>query len=141
MSGVIAPEPRHGRLTYDLDVSEASPVVRGTWVTVAHIVSCVVDGSSWDDILRMHPELDEADIRAALTFAIAEEELTAVPSGLRAMISPALALPTTFVERALLAMAARCARRERVTKLDAAVMMRAAWDEIRRLRKLNGESP
>ena len=61
------------RLILDPDVSPRSPVVKGTWVTAAHVVTLVVDGWSWADILRAHPELCEADIRACLTYSIEEE--------------------------------------------------------------------
>ena len=63
------------RLTLDPNVSATSPVVRGTWVTVGHVVTLVVDGWSWSDILRDHPELSEADIRACLTYAVEEENM------------------------------------------------------------------
>ena len=69
------PDPAfYGRLAFDSEVSDASPVIRGTWVTVAHIVSLIVDGWSWGDIIRAHPELTEDDIRAAIAYAVAEEE-------------------------------------------------------------------
>ena len=58
-----------GRLAYDAKVSVISPVVVGTWVTVARVVSLIVDGSTWADILRAHPELTEDDLRACLAFA------------------------------------------------------------------------
>ena len=51
------------RLVFDSNVSETSPVVKGTWVTVGHVVSLIVDGWTWSDILRVHPELTEDDIR------------------------------------------------------------------------------
>lgn len=63
-----------GRLVFDFDISTTSPVVRGTWVTVSHIVSLVVDGASWADILRSHPELTEVDIRACVAYAVAEDD-------------------------------------------------------------------
>lgn len=62
-----------GRLVYDFDVSDQSPVVQGTWITVSHIVSLIVDGATWADILRTHPELTEADIRICVAYAIAED--------------------------------------------------------------------
>jgi uncharacterized protein (DUF433 family) len=71
-----SPDPSQlwvGRLVFDPGVSTRSPVVRGTWITVAHVVSLIVDGWSWADILRSHPELAEADIRACLTYAVEEE--------------------------------------------------------------------
>ena len=64
------------RLVYDFDVSDQSPVVQGTWITVAHIVSLIVDGATWADILRTHPELVEADIRTCVAYAVAEEDAT-----------------------------------------------------------------
>ena len=57
------------RLVYDFNISETSPVVRGTWVTVAHVVTLVVDGWTWAEILRDHPELSEEDVRICLSFA------------------------------------------------------------------------
>ena len=61
------------RLVYDFDVSDHSPVVKGTWITVSHIVSLIIDGATWADILRSHPELIEADIRMCVAYAVAEE--------------------------------------------------------------------
>ena len=60
-------------LIVDPDVSATSPVVRGTWVTVGHVVSEIVDGSTWPDILRTHPELTEDDIRACLAYAVNDQ--------------------------------------------------------------------
>ena len=62
-----------GRLVYDFDVSDHSPVIKGTWITVAHVVSLIVDGATWADILRTHPELSEQDIRLCVAYAVAEE--------------------------------------------------------------------
>jgi uncharacterized protein (DUF433 family) len=61
------------RLTFDFEVSDISPVVKGTWVTVGHVVSLIVDGWTWADILRSHPELCEDDIRSCVTYAMDEE--------------------------------------------------------------------
>jgi hypothetical protein len=62
-----------GRLCFDLQVSEDSPVIKGTWVTVSQVVSLIVDGWTWFDILRAHPELSEDDIRTSLAYTVAEE--------------------------------------------------------------------
>lgn len=64
------------RLEFDPHLSADSPVVRGTWVTAAHVVFLVVDGWSWADILRTYPELTEADIRACLTYTLGTGEGT-----------------------------------------------------------------
>ena len=58
------------RLVFDLDVSETSPVVKGTWVTVGRVVSMIVDGSLWADVLRSHPELTEDDVRTCLAYTV-----------------------------------------------------------------------
>jgi uncharacterized protein (DUF433 family) len=68
------PLPRwEDRLVFDFNVSDESPVVKGTWVTVAQIVSLIVDGQTWADILRSHPELSEEDIRVCLSYATEQE--------------------------------------------------------------------
>ncbi len=68
-----APAAWRDRLVYDFDVSDISPVVKGTWITVGHVVSLIVDGSTWADILRSHPELTEDDIRICMAYAVAED--------------------------------------------------------------------
>lgn len=60
----------HDRLLFDASVSSASPVVRGTWVTADSVVSKIVDGWTWADVLRTYPELTEDDIRACLVHVI-----------------------------------------------------------------------
>lgn len=62
------------RLEFDDDVSDTSPVVKGTWITASDIVTMIVDGWSWQEILTNHPELCEDDIRACLTYAIEHED-------------------------------------------------------------------
>lgn len=62
------------RLTFDASVSAEWPVVQGTWITVDQVISRVVDGWSWDDLIRVYPELTVDDIRACLTYAIEDEE-------------------------------------------------------------------
>ena len=61
------------RLVFDPEVSERSPVVQGTWITVNHVVSLIVDGWAWADILKTHPELTEGDIRACVAYTVEEE--------------------------------------------------------------------
>jgi len=65
------------RLVFDFEISDVSPVVKGTWVTVSHVVSLIVDGWTWSDILRSHPELTEDDIRTCVAYAMAEENSAA----------------------------------------------------------------
>lgn len=63
-----------GRLAWDDAVSEDSPIVRGTWITVGQVISRIIDGWSWADVLRAHPELCEDDLRACLAFTVEDEE-------------------------------------------------------------------
>jgi uncharacterized protein (DUF433 family) len=70
-----AADPRaawRDRLVIDPEVSPTSPVVRGTWVTVAQVVSLVIDGWSWERILHAFPELTTDDIRACLSYSVEE---------------------------------------------------------------------
>ncbi|MFO0908137.1 MAG: DUF433 domain-containing protein [Isosphaeraceae bacterium] len=62
-----------GRLVFDANVSLTSPVVKGTWVTAGQVVSRIVDGWTWSDVLRTHPELTEDDIRACLAYTVAQD--------------------------------------------------------------------
>ncbi|MDB5351216.1 MAG: antitoxin [Planctomycetota bacterium] len=61
------------RLTMDASVSPDSPVVKGTWITVGQVISRIVDGWSWSEILRSYPELCQDDIRACLAFTVEDE--------------------------------------------------------------------
>ena len=60
------------RLNFDPEVSLASPVVKGTWITAEQVLALLIDGWTWADIFRAHPELAEDDIRACLNYAIEE---------------------------------------------------------------------
>jgi uncharacterized protein (DUF433 family) len=69
-----SPLPRwQDRLVVDANVSVDSPTVKGTWITVSQIVTLIVDGYTWADILRTHPELTEEDIRICLSYATETE--------------------------------------------------------------------
>ena len=61
------------RLVFDENVSDSSPVVKGTWVTVRHVVSLIVDGWTWTDVLRTHPELTEDDVRTCLAYTVEQD--------------------------------------------------------------------
>ena len=62
------------RLVFDFDISDLSPVIKGTWITVSHVVSLIVDGHTWADILRSHPELTEEDVRVCVAYAVAQDQ-------------------------------------------------------------------
>ena len=71
------PEPRIKR---DPRIMMGKPVVAGTRITVEHILRCLGAGDSIDEIVRGHPRLTQADIRAAVTYAadyLAQESISA----------------------------------------------------------------
>jgi uncharacterized protein (DUF433 family) len=71
-------EPRVKR---DPKVMMGKPVIVGTRITVEHILRCLGAGDSVEDILRNHPQLRDADIRAAQSYAadfLAHESISAV---------------------------------------------------------------
>lgn len=67
------------RLGFDPEVASHSPVIRGTWVTASQVVALILEGWSWAEILRTHPELTEDDIRACLAYTVEAEELGLTP--------------------------------------------------------------
>lgn len=71
---ISATEAWRCRLVMDPEISDSSPVIRGTWITVDQVVSRIIDGWTWDDLLRDHPELTTDDIRACLAFTIEDED-------------------------------------------------------------------
>ena len=66
------------RIVIDPKVMTGKPVIRGTRLTVEHILKELADGRSAEDLLDAHPRLTTDDIRAACAYAaarIAEEEI------------------------------------------------------------------
>jgi len=57
------------RITASPTVMMGKPVVRGTRLTVEHILEELAGGLSIDDLLASHPQLTADDVRAALAFA------------------------------------------------------------------------
>ena len=57
------------RITSSPDVMMGKPLVRGTRLTVEHILEELAGGLSIDDLLSSHPQLTADDVRAALAFA------------------------------------------------------------------------
>ena len=54
--------------------SDGNVVVKGSWVTPLRIITLIIDGWTWSDILRGHPELVEDDIRACLAYALEDDD-------------------------------------------------------------------
>jgi uncharacterized protein (DUF433 family) len=60
---------KHERIEVNPEVMFGKPVVKGTRLTVEHIMGEIAQGMSVADILEAHPRLAEADITAARQFA------------------------------------------------------------------------
>ena len=70
----------HPRIAQDPAVMMGKPVVRGTRITVELILRRLGAGDGADRILADHPQLAQADIRAAQAFAadcLAGDEIVA----------------------------------------------------------------
>jgi len=57
------------RITIDPDVMVGKPVIRGTRLTVQHILNQLAHGATVDDLLDEYDGLTRDDIRACLLFA------------------------------------------------------------------------
>ncbi|MGZ9073600.1 MAG: DUF433 domain-containing protein [Rhodoplanes sp.] len=69
-----------GRIVSDPGIMMGKPVVRGTRITVEHILRRLGSGDSIEQLLEDHPGLTVEDIRAAQAFAadyIAGEDVIA----------------------------------------------------------------
>ena len=67
------------RITLDPEVMGGKPCIRGMRVTVGTVVGLVASGYSTEDILKLYPYLEEADIREALAYAAWRVEEIDVP--------------------------------------------------------------
>lgn len=61
--------PRLDRITFDPEKCTGKACIRGMRITVESIVAHLASGMSTADVLNEWPELDEEDVRQALTFA------------------------------------------------------------------------
>jgi uncharacterized protein (DUF433 family) len=69
------------RITVNPNQMGGVPCIRGLRIPVATVVGMVADGMTEAEILRDYPDLEEADVRAALLFAaeaVRERELPLV---------------------------------------------------------------
>jgi len=60
---------RHERIEMNPDIMFGKPVVRGTRITVEHILRKLAGGMTPEEILQDHPHLKLDDILAAQEFA------------------------------------------------------------------------
>lgn len=57
------------RITFDPRVLHGKPLIRGLRISVEMILELLAKGASRQEILEDYPELEEADIQAALSYA------------------------------------------------------------------------
>ena len=69
------------RITTDPQVMGGKPCIRGLRITVGTIVGLIAAGHSRDEILKLYPYLEEADIPEALAYAAWRAEEVEVPLG------------------------------------------------------------
>lgn len=74
------------RITIDPRVIVGKPIIRGTRLTVEHILGLLASGLSIEDILEEYPGLEKDDILACLLFASKTlEDSSFVPSKIEAL--------------------------------------------------------
>jgi uncharacterized protein (DUF433 family) len=65
------------RITWNPSQMNGQPCIRGMRITVRRLVEAVSISPNREDLFRNYPELDEEDVRQALTFAAAHPEVGA----------------------------------------------------------------
>jgi len=60
---------RHERIEINPDIMFGKPVVKGTRITVEHILRKLAGGMTSEEIIKDHPHLKTEDILAAQEFA------------------------------------------------------------------------
>ena len=68
------------RITIEPGKRGGKPCIRGLRITVYDILESLASGMSEDEILSDFPDLEQADIRACLTFAADREKKLATAS-------------------------------------------------------------
>lgn len=58
------------RITMSADVMLGKPVIRGTRITVEHVLEELAAGMTFDELLEAHPRLTREDLQAAVAYAI-----------------------------------------------------------------------
>jgi uncharacterized protein (DUF433 family) len=63
-------ERYRGLIESDPDVMMGKPVIKGTRLTVEHILEKLAYGETFEQIMNSHPQLTEESIKAAIAFAL-----------------------------------------------------------------------
>ncbi len=66
------------RITSNPHVMLGKPIIKGTRITVEHILNCMADGMSIDNILEEYPHLEKDDVFSAIAYSadvISKEEI------------------------------------------------------------------
>ncbi len=74
----------YDRIVIDPKIMFGKPVIKGTRITVEHILRKLGAGMTESEILTHHPQLSAEDIRAAAAFAadhLASEEIVLASGG------------------------------------------------------------
>jgi uncharacterized protein (DUF433 family) len=66
---VMTEQEMQERIEVNLEVMAGKPVIRGTRLTVEHVLSMLAHGATASDILAEYEGVTEADIQACLLFA------------------------------------------------------------------------
>ncbi|MDO7851524.1 DUF433 domain-containing protein [Hymenobacter convexus] len=68
----------NARITASHEIMLGKPVIRGTRLTVELLLRKLAEGATTADLLAMYPQLEAADVQAALEYAaamLAKEEI------------------------------------------------------------------
>ena len=68
-AGYLLPMPKLEGITVNPDVMGGKPCIRGLRVTVGTVLGLVAAGKPRDEILRLYPYLEAADIDQAMAYA------------------------------------------------------------------------
>jgi len=63
------------RIIIDPEVLEGKPVIKGTSVSVEHILELLAKGWSCDQILENYPQLNSEDIMATIQYSFETSDL------------------------------------------------------------------
>jgi uncharacterized protein (DUF433 family) len=66
-----------GRITFGKEIMGGRACIRGMRIPVSVIVNQIAQGASFEEVLIEYPDLEEIDIKEALTYAgwLAQEQL------------------------------------------------------------------